>query len=292
MSKLFACISHKGGTGRTVTTANIAYHLAAEGHDVCIVDLDLASPTLGAVVGLSDISAGALDSKGIHNILYGDVIPENVELLLRDVWESPDISGFHSFSSGEFRLLPGTNGGSDMLLSYERSEERERLRRVLQELLARYEFVFCDLRSGIGSVAHTFVSSPVAEKVYAWILFHRWTRQHLAGVIDLAQRLNEAVAIEPSPRFMTVRTAKIDPESVPPGSRTWINQRDDELWAEHKKLSSATNSELTNLGTIPSELLLQWNECILTEALLGSTTAKATADSFRDVATRLVELEE
>src|SRR4051812_487244 len=39
--------SYKGGTGRTMALANIAWILAANGHRVLMVDWDLESPGLG-----------------------------------------------------------------------------------------------------------------------------------------------------------------------------------------------------------------------------------------------------
>ena len=293
MSKLFACISHKGGTGRSVTTANIAFHLSMQGENVCLVDLDLASPTLGAVVGLTDIAAGAPDGRGIHDILDEElkdaVEPENVATLLRNVWESSDIAASHSFRSGALQLLPGTADGSDMFLSHEKPQQRDRLARALFLLRARYDFVFCDLRSGTGTIADAFICQPIAELVDGWIFFHRWTRQHLAGVVDLTQSL--AKNIEVPTRFMTVRTAAVDPSSVPKESRTWVNQRNDELRAEYEKFTGTADSELTELGTIPSEMLLQWRECILTEEMVSTAATRDTVDSFRNVASKLLELE-
>ena len=41
--------SDKGGTGRSVTSANLAYHRAMAGDDVCYLDFDFGSPTAAAV---------------------------------------------------------------------------------------------------------------------------------------------------------------------------------------------------------------------------------------------------
>jgi MinD-like ATPase involved in chromosome partitioning or flagellar assembly len=67
-AKVFACISHKGGTGRTTTAANVAYRLALRNRSVCCVDLDLDSPTFGAVAGLRGMEQGA--EIGIHDFLH------------------------------------------------------------------------------------------------------------------------------------------------------------------------------------------------------------------------------
>ena len=41
--------SDKGGTGRSVTSCNIAYRLSLQGNDVVYLDFDFGSPTAGAI---------------------------------------------------------------------------------------------------------------------------------------------------------------------------------------------------------------------------------------------------
>ena len=266
MNRLFACISHKGGTGRTVSTANLAYHLAQRGRDVCILDLDLASPTLGAVVGLGDIATGA--KIGIHHILAGQLQSEQVEELERDVWESPAINGYYRpVNHGKFHIVPGTRTGGDSVMGADNPEARLRLSRVLTDLRARYEYTFCDLRSGVGPVAEAFLWDKIASQLDAWLLFYRWTHQHLHGVEDLASALSahtDRPLGEANPRFLSVRTAVIEIDSVPSESRTWIGQRDDELRRRSRRLEASTEPPLENIGAIPLDLVLQWSEGILT----------------------------
>ena len=290
MASVYACISHKGGTGRTVTTANVAYHLATLGKNVCILDLDLASPTLGAVVGLLDIGPGASEGKGIHDVLFRNLPPEAIREIERDVWESSDIRLTRTFRCGEFHLIPGTRSGGDAAMSdaVSRDRPRERLARVLDELTGRYDFVFCDLRSGIGAVADAFVSRPVVERLDAWLLFHRWTRQHLVGVIDLAENLSNTSEL-PKP-FMRIRTAAVDRNTVPAESKAWIDRRHDELVAEANRLNAVTDPPIEDLGYVPSDLLLQWSECILTTELATTKGTVDTINAFGHIARRLVDL--
>ena len=281
MNRLFACISHKGGTGRTVSTANLAYHLALRGRDVCILDLDLASPTLGAVVGLDDIATGA--EVGIHNILAGRLQPEEVEELERNVWNSSDINRHYKPEShGRFRVVPGTIKGADRVMEEDYPKFRDRLSRVLTDLRARYEYVFCDLRSGIGPVPEAFLWEKIASQLDSWLLFYRWTHQHLYGVADLASELSDKTDRplgEGNPRFLSVRTAVIKVDSVPIESRLWIGRRDDHLRERSKGLARLTRPPLENIGAIPLDMILQWSESILTtdhaELVGNSLTLKA-----------------
>jgi pilus assembly protein CpaE len=52
-SPMIVVLGPKGGTGKTVTTANLAVSLAATGHQVAIVDLDLQFGDVGLSLGLS-----------------------------------------------------------------------------------------------------------------------------------------------------------------------------------------------------------------------------------------------
>src|SRR5262245_829166 len=55
ISRIIAFASGKGGVGKTVCTANLAYHLA-EQHKVLTVDLDLGCGNLNASLGIRTIS--------------------------------------------------------------------------------------------------------------------------------------------------------------------------------------------------------------------------------------------
>jgi pilus assembly protein CpaE len=52
-SPMIVVLGPKGGTGKTVTTANLSVSLAAKGHRVAVVDLDLQFGDIGLSLGLS-----------------------------------------------------------------------------------------------------------------------------------------------------------------------------------------------------------------------------------------------
>src|SRR5262245_49081425 len=55
ISRIIAFASGKGGVGKTVCTANLAYHLAVQ-HKVLTVDLDLGCGNLNASLGIRTFS--------------------------------------------------------------------------------------------------------------------------------------------------------------------------------------------------------------------------------------------
>jgi pilus assembly protein CpaE len=75
--ELICVLGPKGGTGKTLTASNLGVALAAEGHTVCLVDLDLQFGDLGLVLGLRPersifdlvASGGTLDSEKLGAFL-------------------------------------------------------------------------------------------------------------------------------------------------------------------------------------------------------------------------------
>ena len=289
MTKVFACISHKGGTGRTVTTVNVAYQLARQGNTVCVIDLDLASPTLGSAVGLERIAGGA--DVGVHDVLIGSFRPENVEELEWNVWKSPHISDtFRLGTSGDFRIIPGVRDGGDQ--SMEGEHAASRLGKMLAILKTRYDYIFCDLRSGVSLVCEAFLDYPISGYLDAWLLFFRWTNQHLVGVKDLGVALREVLdSGEHStvPLFL-IRTAAIDPSTVDGRLGTWIARRHGELQQELRTVKIAMGHSVRELGTVSLNPVLQWSERILTERDLDATGDSQTIADFRVIADEIASL--
>ena len=289
MTKVFACISHKGGTGRTVTTVNVAYQLARQGNTVCVIDLDLASPTLGSAVGLERIAGGA--DTGVHDILVGDFRPESVNLLEWDVWKSPHINDtFRLGTSGDFRIIPGVRDGGDQ--SMEGEFAASRLGTMLAVLITRYDYIFCDLRSGISLVCEAFLDYPVASYLDGWLLFFRWTNQHLVGVQDLGATLRHAIGSGQHsgiPLYL-IRTAVIDPGQVDGRLGTWVARRHDELQQKLRDLKISMGHSVRELGTVSLDPVLQWSERILTERDSAETGESRTIDDFRIIAEEIASL--
>jgi MinD-like ATPase involved in chromosome partitioning or flagellar assembly len=78
---LVFAISDKGGTGRSVSGANIAYRNAALGDDTCYVDFDFGSPTVGAIFGISALDSGTGTGRGTHALLLGATdLPEFIDV--------------------------------------------------------------------------------------------------------------------------------------------------------------------------------------------------------------------
>lgn len=115
--------SGKGGTGKTSLTAGAASCLAALGHRVLCIDLDIGLRNLDLVLGLSD--RAVMD--------FSDVMDYRCSLLAGAV-EQPDIRGLFLLTA------PLSPEGLD----------QERFCAVVDEAKEYFDFVFMDSPAGLG----------------------------------------------------------------------------------------------------------------------------------------------
>ena len=97
LGRMICVLGLKGGSGKTLTSANLAVSLAGAGHSVAIVDLDLQFGDVGLTLGMSpertvyDLvrSGGSLDAQKLSDFLV--VHPSGVRALLAPA--RPDQAG-------------------------------------------------------------------------------------------------------------------------------------------------------------------------------------------------------
>ena len=120
---VIAGVSHKGGAGRSVTLANVAYHLNKNSKaKTCLVDLDLASPTMGSILGLRKLAGGEVRTGtaqaplSLYDILAsGDAganIPPGPTCLRKLAEEDTPLAGKLNVSP-PLMFLPGYRGVGD-----------------------------------------------------------------------------------------------------------------------------------------------------------------------------------
>jgi MinD-like ATPase involved in chromosome partitioning or flagellar assembly len=164
--------SYKGGTGRTMTLANVAWILASNGKRVLAVDWDLEAPGLhryfhpflldkecssspGVMDMVWDVSLSAMRPEGSDTgadwySQYADVLSYAVSLR----WAFPE--------KGTLDLLPaGRQGGSyaarvnsfSWKNFYERIGGGEFLDAVMKSMRAEYDYVLIDSRTGVSDTS-------------------------------------------------------------------------------------------------------------------------------------------
>jgi hypothetical protein len=292
--------SDKGGTGRSVTVSNVAYRRALLGTDVCYLDFDFGSPTSGAIFGINAVARGSRKG-GLHTYLQGG----STVLDVQDIWTASDRQELRELPLGAGRLVlyPGDSSGGEFAGSKVAVE-----RCVNLFLAAEEEFDLClvDLSAGRSyatDIVLAALRSPKLRHVeFKWLIFHRWTRQHIIataglvygerGILDKGEKLgfkpNELQSVL---RF--VRTAVVDPDSpelsgLRPSQGAWLRRFDrelQELAGRHRLGRTAM------LGSVPLDPVLQWREqLILDDDVSARQVAnRATVVAFEDLAEKLFD---
>jgi hypothetical protein len=292
--------SNKGGTGRSVTSANLVYRQALRGRDVCYADFDFASPTAGSIFDIDDALNGTANRDGLHSYLGGNIsTPRAIE-----VWRD---SGRASLGSrpalaGRMVLLPGDLGGAEFASSTEIINGCARLFARLEE---EFDVTLVDLSAGRSYATEIALAATAPTRFTGrsrWLVFHRWSRQHLLAAADLIYGTRGLLQVgashghDPSQLregLRTVRTAIVDPErellsDLADSQRAWLRAADGalrQLAAEHRL------GRTMMLGSVPLDPVLQWREQLITDDDVYSRAIanEGTVQAFEVLAARLVD---
>jgi len=162
--------SDKGGTGRSVTSCNIAYRMAIQGRDTCYLDFDFGSPTAGAIFSIPSAMRGVARG-GLHSYLAG-----SNQVVSMDVWRETDRATVKGRPDGAGRLVlfPGDIGGSEFAPD---AETIQRCARLLLRMDEEFSLVLIDLSAGRSHALDTVLAAtalPRLKKVTCrWLVFHR-----------------------------------------------------------------------------------------------------------------------
>jgi len=292
--------SDKGGTGRSVTSANLAYQRALAGDHVAYVDFDFGSPTAPAVFDVPDILRGTGEG-GLHSYLEGTA-PEPARV---DVWRRTEhpVLRRNTIGAGRLVLLPGDVSGGEFVTD---EDSVQRCVNLFLRLHGEFDLILVDLSAGrsyaMDMVLEATARPELRNVPHRWVVFHRWTRQHViaaAGLVYAARGLLEGGAelghdkdaLRAVIRF--VRAAVPDPESalwsqVSATQSAWMRACDRDL----KQMSSTLGIGYTQvLGSVPLEPVLQWREQLITdEDVLDSQIAnRETWEALSELANRLTD---
>jgi hypothetical protein len=265
----------KGGTGRSVTSCNVLFQMALSGHDTCYVDFDFGSPTAGAIFAADAVARGTPNHDGLHSYLLGHAI----EPRTWDLWTASDRTnpGVRPPGAGRMVLLPGDVGGGEFGIDREMVDRCGQLFRRLRE---EFALSIVDLSAGRSYATQLALSATVsmapAVDSGRWLVFHRWTQQHLVaangliygerGILDTAQNLghDQQALLD---QLRVVRTAVVDPATADlsglrPSQLSWLRERHQELQRLAGELRLGRNM---TLGTIPMDAILHAHEQLLTD---------------------------
>jgi len=273
-------VSDKGGTGRSVTSTNVAYRAALSGYNTCYLDFDFGSPTVGAIFDVEHAVTG-VRGDGAHDYLAGRA-PAARRV---DVWTETNRDAFRRPpGAGSLTLLPGSQGGAEFYESFDARAKQAKLMidrcvDLFVRLDEEFDLVIVDLSAGRSFASELVLQAtvrPALQPVPArWLVFHKWTRQHIIAANNLVHGerglYKSAAAIGHGENAMAsmlrfVRTAVIRQDSktveqLRPSQQSWLAEVDREL---EKMASQLRLGRALRIGSIPLDPVLQWREQLLT----------------------------
>ena len=291
--------SDKGGTGRSVTSCNLAYQLSLLGKDVAYLDFDFGSPTAGAIFETISVERGA--DRGLHSFIAGkasgmDRVDVRADSIRSAMKARPP-------GSGRLVLLPGDKGGAEFGMQ---KDHVTRAADLLRDLEREFDVCVIDLSAGrsqavemsLRALASPMLDPAKTKTTVRWLVFHRWTRQHVLAASGLIYEARGLLHIAEDAghdrgRFLdlirTVRTAVPDLNSQHTAQRPiqakWLRTSDEELreLARKNRLGQGIM-----LGETPMEPMLQWREQVILDSDVSQEFAnRETIASFRELAAKL-----
>jgi hypothetical protein len=292
--------SDKGGTGRSVTSCNIAFRLCMSGKNVAYLDFDFGSPTAGALFEIGAVERGVSDASGLHSYLLN----ENETTTRIDVRAKSDRVELCRMPtrSGKLVLFPGDEGGAEFPTTG--TVMVEQCVKLLSKALDEFHVVIVDLSAGRSAAAQLVLEATaqpqLAEKTIRWLIFHRWTRQHIMAASALVHGpsglLESGVGYGHDEKKLLesiryIRTAVPNPFTQPGNEESaqarWLLKQNAAL----KKLASTKKlGQSTLLGETPMEPMLQWREQVILDADVDAKIANiATTNAFGELARQLTD---
>ncbi|MEU6574078.1 SCO2523 family variant P-loop protein [Streptomyces sp. NPDC046805] len=292
--------SDKGGTGRSVTSANLAYRRALLGDDVCYLDFDFGSPTAPAVFDIPDVLKEA-EGRGLHSHLKGD----RSEPLRVDIWARTEhfVLRDRPDRSGRLVLLPGDRSGGEFVTD---AENLHRCVDLILQLKREFDVIVVDLSAG-RSYAMDLALAATARGALRrlktrWLIYHRWTRQHVMAAAELVTGKQGIVSagvemghdrdtLTGAIRFVRAAVPALDSplwSQLPPAQSAWMRQYNKRLESIAADLGIGRSRVL---GSVPLEPVLQLREQLITDQdVLDSRIANIeTWQAMGDLADKLAD---
>ncbi|MFX0575521.1 SCO2523 family variant P-loop protein [Nocardia nepalensis] len=291
--------SDKGGTGRSVTSCNLAYRMCVRGKRVAYLDFDFGSPTAGALFEISRVERGISSGDGLHSYLL-----EQAGVAARiDVRDNTDRHELRKMRTrtGKLLLLPGDAGGAEFTKINEHILGRCAL--LLLELDQEFDVCIVDVSAGRSvalEIALKATALPqLAARTVRWLVFHRWTRQHIIaaqglvrgryGLLELGRGAgHDSEMLLDNIRYVRTAVPQLNEATESPGPQAaWLHQQAAML----KRLASTNQVGSSDLlGEIPVEPILQWREQLILDIDVQKEIAnRATVEAFDTLADRVLD---
>lgn len=171
MAKVIAIVNHKGGVGKTTTTANLGAALARSSARVLCIDIDSQQNLTSSLMNEEEVSMSITDSLGNGAALPIIEVSERLHLCPSDL----DLAGV------EIDLI---------------NRERKVLKTLLSPIMPQYDYILIDCPPSLGAL--TVNALVAADEIYLPLTGEALP---LRGIVSLenivlkAQRINPALSI-------------------------------------------------------------------------------------------------
>lgn len=180
MGKIYMIGGMKGGTGKSLSTFNLAYSLQKMGKRVLTVDLD-PQANLTTCFGVEDADVNIADL--MMSVIEEEPLPERSEY----IWERNGVD-----------LIPGSMGLSavEAKLRFEMGTEKM-LAKVLEPLKTEYDMILVDTAPTLGALNINAMSAAdaVIVTVNPQLLAMKGLQDFLKTVRKIKSRVNEKLEV-------------------------------------------------------------------------------------------------
>jgi hypothetical protein len=199
--------------------------------------------------------------------------------------------------------VPGDAGGGEFSFG---DDAVERCIDLFLRLHSEFEVVLVDLSAGRSYAAEIVIAATSAPEMAGvttrWLVFHRWTRQHVVaaaglvygerGLLDIGESHGrEREKFIEDIRF--VRTALVDPNApdlagLRPPQLAWLREANRDLQRLAAELYVGRSAML---GAVPLDPVLQWREQLITDSDVWARhiANQATVESFEAIAKNMID---
>ena len=232
MAKIISIHSFRGGTGKSNTTANVAFLLAAEGRRVGVIDTDIQSPGIHILFGLE----GAEITISLNDYLWHG---RDITEAALDVTSDLDVD-----IRGQLFLIPSSTQPGQIARVLREGYDAERLTRGLRHLVDELalDVLMIDTHPGLNE--ETLLSLVISQTL---LIVMRPDKQDYEGTgitMEVARQLrvprmmivvNKAPSIlEPEAIRMKVEQAyECEVATVLPHSEEMLNLASEGIFAAH-----------------------------------------------------------
>ncbi|MEU9616967.1 FxSxx-COOH system tetratricopeptide repeat protein [Streptomyces sp. NPDC048209] len=219
--------SYKGGTGRTMALANVAWILASNGKSVLVVDWDLEAPglhryfhpflldkelqsTSGVLDLLWDFAFAALDREGDDGPGWHEAFADPLEHAVSLRWQFPDNGHIDLLCAGKQNRSFGQRVNSfDWHSFYNRLGGGAFIESLREQMARAYDYVLIDSRTGLSDTSG-ICTIQLPDTLIACFTMSTQSISGCANVVEsvMRRRADRAVRVLPVP--MRVESGEAD----------------------------------------------------------------------------------